>query len=121
MSSAVVYIDHSHAKIFWLEVNGVQTEELKEKDHLHHSSRDSEKLKDSTPLFHKVAEKLKTATEILVVGHGVAKDQFVHHLEEHKHTDVRKKVVGIKACDHPTDKQVLAVAREFFKHEHLFS
>jgi stalled ribosome rescue protein Dom34 len=121
MVSYVVYIDHEHAKVFKMKTGGAEGLDLHHHAHLHHNNREENKKKDSSSLYHEVAEKLSGAGEILVLGHGTAKDQFVHHLKDHKHADLAKKVVGVEAVDKPTDNQILALARKFFKSHHLFS
>lgn len=120
MSAFVLYLDREHAKIFKLMPD--LTEKLKMDKHIHHhhTSGDVDKAKDSTPFFKEVSEALKPASEILVLGHGIAKDQFVHFLEKHHSSDLAKKIVGNETVDKPTDNQVLDHARRFFKHLNLF-
>jgi hypothetical protein len=121
MISYIVYIDHQNAKIFKLGVSGPNTMELHHHVNLHHKNSDENKKKDSSQLYHDTAKALTGAGEILVLGHGTAKDQFVHHLQEHKHTDLAKKVIGVETVDKPTDKQILDLGRRFFKSAHLFT
>jgi hypothetical protein len=121
-ASYIVYIDHMQAKLFKMSPGGVETtkveHEIKNHGHEHMSQKD--KVKDAEKMFHEVANKLKDAGEVLVVGHGTAKDQFVHHLRDHKHHDIEKKIVGVETVDHPTDKQIVALGAKFFRHEHVF-
>ena len=69
--------------------------------------------------FEELATDLLPAAEILLIGHGKGKGnymlQFVHHVEE-KHPDVFKKIIGtldenIQAL---TEQQILEVARHWF-------
>lgn len=121
MSAFVVYMDHEHAKIFKLNPEGQDQVKMDRHEIRHHKNNEGEKHSDHEKFYHSVANELKAATEILVIGHGTAKQEFVHHLENHHHADVAKKVVGVETVDHPTDNQVLALARKFFKKQHLFS
>jgi stalled ribosome rescue protein Dom34 len=116
MKSLVVWIDHENAKIFRFEVGGVKRDAVHAAHHAHHARN-----ADAAKLFHDVATYLGDATEILVVGPGTAKSQFLHHLETHHHEKIFKKVVGTETCDHPTDNQLVALARKFFTKEHLFA
>lgn len=119
MSSIVVWIDSENAKIFTLKPEGVEAHAMKrhEPDHHTHSKREKH---DSEHFYHQVAEKTAKATELLVVGPGMAKTQFKSHLERHDKA-LAKKVVGVESMDHPTEAQIVAAARKIFHTVHLFS
>jgi bisphosphoglycerate-dependent phosphoglycerate mutase len=121
MSAFVVYLDHEHAKVFKMIPAGSDQVKMDRREIRHHQNNEASKLKDHNKFFHEVAGELGAASEILIVGHGTAKQEFVHHLENHHHADIKKKVVGVEAVDHPTDNQILALARKFFKKQHLFT
>lgn len=121
MSAYIVYMDHEHAKIFKMKPTGPDEVSMERREVRHHHNNEAAKHKDHNPFYHSVANELKTASEILVLGHGTAKQEFIHHLENHHHADVAKKVVGVEAVDHPTDNQILAFARKFFQKQHLFT
>ena len=63
-----------------------------------------------------VAEKdrLAEAAEVLVVGPGVAKLEFIKHVAKHEHA-LEPKIVGVETVDHPTDGQLVAYARRYFR------
>lgn len=121
MSSYVVWIDTSHAKLFNLTPQGIKTEEVKSHNHDHHGYNPRDEHREHDKFYHEVAHKLTAAVEILLVGPGVGKEQFKHHLEKHHHADVAKKILAVENMDHPTDAQVVAHAKKFFKHAHLFT
>ena len=77
MKSLAVWLDHNDAKIFRFERDGVKKETMHAVHHLHHTSKDESKKHDSSQLFHDLAGHLADATEILVIGPGVAKQQFL--------------------------------------------
>jgi hypothetical protein len=54
--------------------------------------------------------------EVLIVGPGLAKGELVKHLGSHDPV-WRKKIVGVETVDHPTDKEVVAHARKYFRVE----
>ncbi len=120
MSSYVVWMDTSHAKLFCLKAEGLVTEQVKSHTHEHHGFNPRDEHRDHEKFYHEVAGKLATATEILLVGPGVAKDQFMHHLKNHHHAGIAAKVLAVESMDHPTDGQVIDHAKRFFKHAHLF-
>jgi len=121
MSSYVVWIDTAHAKIFALTPEGIKSEEVKDSHHEHHGFNPRDEHRDHEKFYHTVAGKLNTAVELLVVGPGVAKTQFKHHLDKHHHQNLASKVLAVESMDHPTDGQILDHAKRFFKHAHLFT
>jgi stalled ribosome rescue protein Dom34 len=61
-----------------------------------------------------VAAKLKTAKAILVCGPGKARHELAGYLNE-RYPAIARHIWGIEAMDHPTDNQIVAAARAFFK------
>ncbi len=84
--------------------------------HLHHKSgaRGSGRSPEDEHYFHGVADAVKDAAEILLTGPGTARTELMHHLERHDPA-VAKKVVAVEPLDHPSDGQLVAFARKFFK------
>lgn len=115
MSKVVVWMDTEHAKLF--HIGGeksapkiVETHEIR-----HHTSHEPEMKHHHEKLYRELAEKLKDAGEILLVGPGVAKSQFQHFLRESAHSHLNGKVVGVENADHPTDAQIQDYAKRYFK------
>jgi len=52
---------------------------------------------------------------------GLAKDHFKTHLETHHTAGLAKRIIGMEVVDHPTDNQILAASRKFFKTYDLFN
>ena len=121
MSAYVIWLDHEHAKLFKMVPGQVDPKVMWRKDVTHHTTTDANNHKEAEKFFHSVTGVLNDAHEILVVGPGLAKDHFKHHLETHHHADLAKRVVGLIAMDHPTDGQILAEARKYFKKNALFA
>lgn len=114
---AIVFIDHEHAKVFHLD--GVDAHGASLKQHAHHTSRSAKhkvdgKAQHDHKLFDEVIAAMKGAQEILVVGPGTAKNEFMHHIESHAKPLVEK-ICAVEAVDHPTDKQLVALAKQRFK------
>ena len=116
MANYVVLIDLEHSKIFKLHPDKVDEQTLQRHEVRHHSGADKEKNQHKNPekFVHDVAGRLGDAHEILLIGPGQAKVHFKEHLERHDHA-VGKKVVGMETVDHPTDGQIVALAKKFFK------
>jgi stalled ribosome rescue protein Dom34 len=106
-----LWIDKEHAFVYEFTADGVN--EIKVKSHGPNDQAHTEKF------FHEVASKLNGAKELMVMGPGVAKDQFKHHCENHHHQALAKAIVGIKPMEaHPTKAMMLKSAGEFFKSYH---
>jgi stalled ribosome rescue protein Dom34 len=63
--------------------------------------------------FHDVAEGLRDAERILVMGPSTAKLQLLRYLREHE-ADLERRVVGVETVDHPTDRQIVAYVKAYF-------
>ncbi len=113
-----LWIDHAEAKIF--HVGETDFEKLKiQAPHKHISHRGEPRAHGTSHpaedqhFFHAAAEALKDAEEILVVGPGKAKLEFIKHVHKHDHALVDK-IVGVETVDHPTEGQLAAFARKYF-------
>jgi hypothetical protein len=63
--------------------------------------------------FTEVEAALGDAKEILIVGPAGAKVELETHMKQHA-KDLAACVVGIEPVDHPSDGQLLAMARKYF-------
>ena len=61
-----------------------------------------------------VSRALTHAGAILIVGPGGARTELHKHLQ-HVHPQVAAKISAVEAIDHPSDGELLAHARRFFK------
>ncbi len=123
MANYVVWLDSAHAKIFELHPEeAVEEKTLWRKEIRHHTGVEKEhnNHKNGEKFFHEVAALLTDANELLLVGPGEAKVHFRTHLESHHHPQVAKKIVGVETVDHPTDGQIIALAKKFFKNHLSF-
>lgn len=118
MASIVVWMDSEKATVFKFSASGNDRSALKNHHHDHHTHSKNDSPKQMENFFHEIIGKLKGAEEILLMGPGLAKTHFKTHLESHHHQDLAKKVVGVETGDHPTDNQVQAFGKKFFKNFH---
>lgn len=116
---AVVWIDHREAKVFHFDrdhADGMTIKSSKNFDQAHKHAGTIGGLR--TPIdekfLHEVVEGLKDAEEWLIVGPGNAKDEFAKHVRHHDQL-LADRIIGVEAADHPTDGQIVALARKFFK------
>lgn len=117
---AVVWIDHEHARV--VHFNDSEAERLVlhsthrpgKIHHKHGPSGGAGHEPEDTQYLHAVAEALKGSGEILIVGPGQEKNELMKHLEHHDKA-VAACVVAVQSADHPTDGQLLALARKYFR------
>ena len=72
------------------------------------------RLPEDKDYYHRVAQALAGAHEILVVGPAQAKLHLVKHIHAHDHALVPR-LVGVETVDHPSDGQLVAYARKYFR------
>lgn len=115
---AVVWLDHTQAHVMHISMDDVEKSVLHPENPHHHLHSRSGTLGDGRQpedkdYYHAIAEALKGANEILVVGPAQAKLQLIKHIHAHD-PDLADKIVGVETVDHPTDGQLVAYARKYF-------
>ena len=122
MAHYVIWLDSENAHIFKLAEAGIQRSNLKLKEFNHHTHNKKDHHGDpgTDHFFKELAVRLSDAEELLILGPGLAKNHFKTHLETHHAAGLAKNIVGMENSDHPTDNQILATARKFFKTYNLF-
>jgi|JI10StandDraft_1071094.scaffolds.fasta_scaffold49893_10 stalled ribosome rescue protein Dom34 len=123
MSHYLVWIDHEHSKVFRFTSQGKDEHVIKNHHHntKHPSHADQAKKNDNQKFYHQVAEQVKDAVELLIVGPGMAHKEFKTHLDQHHHSDLAKKVIGVEAMDKATDGQILNMAKKYYHKYHAFN
>lgn len=122
---AVVWLDHRNAHVFHVnsnvadEIDVVAAPPLHAAEHgkhLHHHAgdQDGKRAPEDQAYYHAVVAALGDAREWLVVGPGSAKLELVKHIHHHD-TALSDRLIGVETVDHPTDKQLLAYARTYFR------
>lgn len=111
MFHAVLSIDHHEARILQFDAEHVQASRIKA------SSRHSRKHGSGVRTEHEFDAEVCTAlagiTEVLVTGSHTALADFRHYVEKHRPATARQ-IVGWEVVDHPTDNQLVALARRYF-------
>lgn len=113
---AAVWLDHSEAKIFHVDDERFDPKIVQPRHHLRRHSiitAEHSHPADLEHYFHAIAQALSDVAEILVVGPGSAKLEFIKHVHKHEHP-LEAKIVGVETVDHPTDGQLVAFAHHTF-------
>jgi stalled ribosome rescue protein Dom34 len=119
MTHAVVWIDHTEARIFHVHPNTAsESSVLSPQHHIHRHPRGRGEPRahpdDAHRFFDAVARSLDGVDAILIVGPSSAKHELSGFIQEH-HRLLAPKVVGIETADHPTGAEIVAHARSHFK------
>jgi stalled ribosome rescue protein Dom34 len=120
---AVVSIDHSEATIFEFAADDVTEQRIKATDrkgNIHHKagSIGSGHAHDGKSYLTAVVAALQPSHEILIVGHGTAKDELASFIRDHAPL-LAPRIMGVKAMDQSTRGETLAFARKFFEGKDL--
>jgi stalled ribosome rescue protein Dom34 len=116
---ALVWIDHQEARIFQFnaaEVDSATVRSDHPHQHIHHkaNTRDSGHAPVDEAFLERVAQAIMRAGAILITGPASAKKELAAHIER-VHPDLGKRISGVETLDHPSDGELVALARKFFK------
>lgn len=115
----IVWLDHQDAKIIDFSfddkhVINVHHEGGDRKLHHKVNTIGSGKSPEDPQYYRDIVVALGDAHELLIAGPGNAKLSLMKHLDKH-HASLAKRVVGVETLDHPSEGELLAYARRFFK------
>jgi len=116
---AIVWIDHSQAKIFHVGLSGGDEMILHPHlptRHLHHKANSigSGHAGFDKEFFGQVLNAISDAGEILIIGPAGAKTELAKYLRE-QHSTIGDRIVAVEAADHPSEPEIVAYARKYFK------
>ena len=114
----VVWLDHVEAHVIHFTVDSSQQETVRAHSahpHLHvkagHAGNGN--IPENVRYFSAIIETLHESIEILLMGPGSEKEEFMKYARRHQRP-VAEKIVATITDDHPTDPQLLAFARKYF-------
>lgn len=116
---AIVWIDSRHARVIDFSVDdrhvtAVDREGAPKRVHQKSGITGSGKAPEDHHFHDEIVASLSDAREILIVGPAHAKVTFRKDLEK-RHPKVAARVVGTESLDHPSDGELLAFAKQYFK------
>jgi stalled ribosome rescue protein Dom34 len=115
MSAYVICMDLNEAKIFSMDPGQNHIDLVRRTEIRHHTRADQDHHKKTHRYFQDVAEHLKNAQEILLLGPGQIKNQFSNHLKDTYPHTLGRTIIGVETLDHPSDNQILEFSRNFFR------
>jgi|SRR5579859_291303 len=108
---AVLLIDHQHARILQFDAEHLQASKVK--SHSHHTNQHGSDVRTQHQFFGEVCDALAGINEVLVAGSHLAQTDFRHYVEKHR-SQVAKQLVAWDTVDHPSDGELMALARKHF-------
>ena len=116
---AVVWIDHLHARVIDFSfddkhVVAVEREGGQRQVHRKSGFPGSGKPAPDHHFYDEVATALGDSREVLIVGPGTAKLEMKRDLDL-RHKALAGRVVGVENADHPTNGELVAMAKKYFK------
>jgi hypothetical protein len=115
---AIIWIDHHQAKVFHFNADEIDRTIVRPHDrtvHLHHKANTigSGHVAVDKEFLGRVTEAVAGAGTILIVGPAGAKTELANHLTAHA-PGLSARVAGVETVDHPSEGELLALARRFF-------
>jgi hypothetical protein len=108
---AVAFVDHQSAQV--LQFSSEQVVERKVHEHRHFTRQHGSGVRSEHEFFSDVCDALDGIEEVLVVGGHTGLADFRHYVEKHRPLTA-KHIVGYEVVDHPTEKELVALARKHF-------
>jgi stalled ribosome rescue protein Dom34 len=116
-TQAVVLIDHQNAQVLRLDTGPEPGGKLHA--HTHNTRQHGSTVRTEHEFFGEVCEALTGFNEVLVAGSHLAQTDFRHYVEKHR-PQIGARIVGWETVDHPSEGQLLALARKFYlKHDRM--
>ena len=110
-SHAVVWTDHHSAKV--LQFDDDQTAARIIREHTRHTVQHGSAVRTEHEFFAELCDALDTVAQVLVTGSHTALADFRHFVEKHRPA-MAARVVAYEPVDHPTENQLVALARKHF-------
>jgi len=111
LSHAVAWIDHHTAHVLQIDAEKVLDQKVNE--HVHYTRQHGSNVRTEHEFFAEVCDALEGIPSVLVAGSHTAQADFRHYVEKHRPA-VATQIAGWQTVDHPTEGQIVKMAREFF-------
>lgn len=108
---AVVFIDHAQAQVLQFDAEHVQAERVK--THTHQTRQHGSAVRSEHEYFGQVCDALEDIPEVLVTGPKTGLADFKHYADKHRPATASR-IVGYETVDHPSENQLVALARKYF-------
>jgi hypothetical protein len=108
---AVAFVDHQSAQVLQFTPEAVVEQKVHEQSHF--TRQHGSTVRTEHEFFGHVCDALDGISEVLVVGGHTGLADFRHYVDKHR-PQTAKRIVGYEVVDHPTENQLVAMARKHF-------
>ncbi|CAN5277177.1 hypothetical protein BH11PSE10_BH11PSE10_17760 [soil metagenome] len=108
---AVAFIDHQSAQVLQFDTGQVVEQQVHE--HLKFTRQHGSTVRTEHEFFGHVCDALDGIAEVLVVGGHTGLADFRHYVDKHRPLTA-KHIVDYEVVDHPSENQLVALARKRF-------
>lgn len=108
---AVLWIDHQTAQLLQFDDEHVQASKVKA--HSHHTHQHGSAVRTQHEFFAHVCDAMAGLPQVLVVGPRTGLADFEHYARKHR-PQTAAQVIAYEVQDHPTQNQLVALARRYF-------
>ena len=115
----IVWIDHSEARVFHVGSEDADRQVISTHVHDRQQHRKAHSIGSGhapvdNEFFGRVAQSIQTAGALLIVGPANAKTELATYIKNHL-PELAKRISAVEPLDHPSDGQLVALARKFFR------
>ncbi len=107
---AVAYIDRHAAKVVQFDSESSEIKRLSE--HTVNTRQHNSGVRTEHEFFAEVCTALANISSVLVVGSHLSQAAFKHYVEAHRPA-LSRQIIGWETVDHPTDGELIALARDY--------
>lgn len=112
---AVVWTDHQSAQVLQFDAEHVLAQKIRA--HTHHTAQHGSMVRSEHEFFGELCDALNGIAEVLITGSHTAIADFRHYIGRHR-PQTAPRIVAYEVVDHPSENQLLALARKYFlKHD----
>lgn len=111
LSRAVAFVDHQAAVVLQFDAEHVEAHKVQQ--HQKFTRQHGSGVRTEHEFFGAVCNALDGIAEILVVGGHTGLSDFRHYVDKHRPL-ISPHIVGYKVVDHPTENELVALARKHF-------
>ena len=108
---AVAFVDHQSAEV--LQFGAEHVVEHTVRQHLKFTREHHSSVRTEHEFFGQVCDALDGIAEVLVTGGHTGLADFRHYVDKHRPLTAAR-IVGYEVVDHPTENQLVALARKHF-------
>ena len=107
---ALVWMDHHEAHMLMFDREHVEAQRILSRSHHKHQGKSV----DTVAFYQDIVTALNGSHEVLLTGPGLARQDFRTWCNAHQ-PGTGQRIVDSITTDHPSDAQLIALARQYFK------